>query len=190
MPSPEGRRTRPAKTRGDEVLNQIWESEVYSIGTIDEEHMMIHKGLSYTYSNYYSDIDTPSGVKFVLFPTGSTYRAHLDVQGILSGQAGRFTIFETGAVTVTGSDEVTPINRKRTSSNVAGTLLYEGSVVFRSGTKLLDDYIAAGNKLSDSLDHKEEYYLAPNKYYLVSLIPLADNATGSIHLNWYEEQEE
>ena len=189
MPAGEGRRARPSKTRGDEVLNQIWDSEVYSIGAIDEQHVMIHKGLSYTYSNYYSDIDEPSGVKFVLFPTGSTYSTHLTVDGILSGQAGRFSIYETGAVTVTGSDEVTPINRKRTSSNVAGTLLYEGSVVFRFVTIIFNEYIAAVKKLSDSVGRDDEFYLAPNKYYLVSVIPLADNATGAIHLNWYEEQE-
>jgi len=193
MPAGEGRRQRPSKTRGDEVLNHIWDPEVYSIGAIDEQHIMIHKGLSYTYSNYYDDIDAPSGVKFVLHTTGSAYRTHLTVDGILAGQAGRYTIYETGSglpfATSTGT-EVTPINRKRTSSNVAETLLYEDPVVFRSGVSLLNDYIAAGNKLSAEVGREDEFYLAPNKFYLVSVIPLADNATGSIHLNWYEEQEE
>ena len=187
------RRTHPPiKTRGDKVLGNIHDAEVYSIGAINEEHMMIHKGLSYHYSNYYADIDSPSGVKYALFATGSTYRAHFTVRGLLVGQAGRYTIYETGAglpFTANTGTQVTPLNRKRNSSNGAEALLWENPTVFRSGTKLLDDYIAAGNKLSDVVDHQDEWYCAPNKYYLISIIPAADNANGTIHLNWYEEQE-
>jgi len=182
----------PAKTFGDKVLGQVWDEEVYSLGSIDEQHVMIHKGLSFTYSDYYPDIDAPSGGKFVLFPTGSSYRAHFTLRGTVAGQAGRLTIYETGNgmpfLTATGT-EITPINRRRTSANTASMRVFKNPVVFRSGTKLVDEYVSAGNKLSDDIAHLDEWYLAPNKYYLISFIPDADNASGTVRLEWYEEQE-
>jgi len=192
------RRKEPSiKTRADKVLGQVHDSEVYSLGSISSEHVMIHKGLSYTYSTYFPDLDTPSGGKFALFPTGSDYRAHFTLRGTVEGQAGRLTIYETGAgllLASNGSDisgvRITPINRKRTSTNIAEMQVYEGAIVFRSGTKLVDEWIPAGNKLSAEISHTDEWYLAPNNYYLVSWIPDADNASGNVRLEWYEEQED
>ena len=185
------RNNPPNKTHGDKVLGNVWDAEVYSLGAIDETHVMIHKGLSFHVGQYWADIDSPSGVKYALFPTGSDYRCHITFKSKINGQPTRVTLYETGAghiLTGTGS-QITPINRKRTSSYTAQTLVWENPTVFRSGFKLVDDYIAAGVKSSDEINHSDEWYLAPNKIYFVSVVPDADNASGTIHLDFYEEQE-
>jgi len=186
------KRTRfPRKTRADEVLGQIWYKDMKSLGSISAPHMAIHRGWSWTYNEYFADNDTPSGIRFLLHTTGSDYRVNMKNEYDIISQATRIHIYELsgfGAIVSTGSP-LTPVNRKRTVAGSSNAKLYGGVDAPISGILLESHYVPAANKQGGTAGRQDELLLAPNSWYLIALIPEADNGKADVTLNWYEEPE-
>ncbi len=167
------------------VWDGAWRERVPLV--VDEDHQHVHEGITY-HSNYSTPDATPiadnaSLDMWVSVPADLTPNV---VWGFFSGGMAQTYIYE--APTVSGEGTlVTPINRRRDSSNTAGMVTRHTPTVSDVGTPLHDgDWQGSGRSGQDKSRATQELILKPRTTYLWRLTARANNIAATIELDWYE----
>ena len=186
------------KSLVDYIINEIWENGDPHIGTIETEHMRIHRGEHFFRDFYLSDIDDPSGIKFLINPTGASTEAHLLYAANFTAGT-RIEIYE-GFTPLTTGVQYVALNNKRDSATSADALLYKDCTISganpaahrATGALISVIYLgAAGSNPNVNAPgaggRGSELILNSNVKYLFWVRPDADNTKGTVGFNWYEE---
>jgi hypothetical protein len=166
-----------------------------ALETIDYPHHEIHSGSSYSICITTDDLDTnPLRINFST-PAGNKY-AHMFVTAYSSGQA-ELTLREAYTGGGANGTTLTPFNRNRNSANTsmlisthgtpAAGIMTQGADAATGGNVLLTEEFGAGkDKQSGESRNENEWVLAENTLYQMSLLSTTNLIVATLTLNWYE----
>lgn len=181
----------PLYIMADENGNLVY-VDTYSaaLGIIDQEHLQIHRGVTYTLAKQVTIDDaggaTPVHEFLAIVPAGVVpHFRHVLVQT----DGGPFLVefFEGPTVSSNGTLQ-TPYNNNRNSTNTADTAVYDGPTITADGT-LLEAFLAPTTKGALGQDGANEWILKAGTVYLLRITNQTNGAGTSefvINLNWYE----
>ena len=159
-----------------------------AVGTIEQEHLQIHKGNGYQLSGEIAALGTTDSAYFLIDPVSPIhwrdYRifaddAPLDIE-----------LFENPTTTVNGT-ALTPLNRNRLSSNTATAAVYSGPTVTDDGDRLYISRIVGTGTGANTTGEVEglpvEWIIDGGNTYLLKI---TNNSGGNVDLIyqffWYE----
>lgn len=161
-----------------------------AVGSIDQEHLQIHRGVTYTISRQVT-IDDSGGAtptyEFLASVPASTYPHFRHI--IVQSDGGPFVVeLYEGTTTSADGTSITPYNNNRNSSNTSSTACYYGPTITDDGT-LIEAFLAPSTKGSFGSDGANEWILKPSTKYMVRI---TNNTAGAgtsefvVNINWYE----
>lgn len=149
-----------------------------AMGTIDQEHLMVHMGNAYKVVDR-STIDDSGGTtphKYYLINVPASVYPHLRYVQV-SSDGGPFDVQLSQGPTDTGGVALTPQNCNRNYTNSAGTVWKRDPSVTLEGT-VIDDILVPATKQQGgfNLDTPDENILKPSTEFLIKI---TNNTSGA-----------
>lgn len=159
-----------------------------SLQTISYAHHEIHGGSSYHIN--ISDVNISSNpLRIKIEIPAQSKRIHIVAFGTSSGES-TFTITENPTGGATGGSSITPINRRRDSSNTSVTICTEGVSAPTGGTVLTEEKHGFDkDKISGETRGTNEWVLGEGvsaTTYVFELESGTSDVVGNLALEWYE----
>jgi len=155
------------------------------------EHGEVHEGKTYTLEDSNADVNaTPLHLSFTTPDTEEL--THLLINYDVAGQA-EFVFTEAPTGGLTGGTAATPLNRRRSSTNVSDwTNVLKGAAAPTGGTTLTDRFSggAQGNASTPGGTRgQREWNLKPNTSYSLRITSTTAGANGFLELVWYSHSD-
>lgn len=154
--------------------------------TVSVEHSEIHEGDLYSYSDVF---DIPnSGNRTILFitPPGPQL-LHMFFEMDAEAE-GEMYFFESPTISNNGT-LVTAINRNRTSSNVAESILFTDPTSTANGTLLRQRHWGSGKATGGSAEMFGEFILLPSTNYILRIVNFTTSPNHcSTEITWYRHE--
>ena len=165
-------------------------SHRYTQPTIESDHEKIHDGDAFfaTTRTAYQGLDIATPLTMMITTPNTTNRIHTIVDAVVSAVAW-LSVVESPA-NATGGAAVVGYNRERDSSTSATAVVVSavtGSDL--TGTEITNTIMGGGfavGSFGGTRRGAAEWVLAANTSYVVTLLSIADNNTGTLGLDWYE----
>jgi hypothetical protein len=161
---------------------------VTALSTIPTQHHEVHEGETFNASAFIVDLADDANLVMLLV-TAAGVESHLTFELACGGDA-EVQFYEDTTTSNQGVG-IAERNMKRSSANVATTVVTKAPTVTLDGTLLFNKAIpggTGGNAAGGSVRDDTEWILAPNKQYLIRLFNRSGNPKiASIVSQWYEE---
>lgn len=164
------------------------DSSTNTLQNIDYAHHEIHAGSAYQVNITNTNINsTPLRIKIVV--PAQEKRLHMLAFGVSSGES-VFTITENPTGGATGGSSLTPINKRRDSSNVSSATLTQGVSAPTGGNVItLENHGFDKDKISGETRDQAEWILGKtgtSETYVFELESGTSDVVGNLLLAWYE----
>lgn len=169
-------------------------TSIISKPVLDIVHQRIHEGNHFMIHRIATGINIANPKYFLIIPPpvqsdGSVIEMHIIFE-VVTDIGGTLELFENPTVTSNGTG-LTIINNNRRSSTPSLCQIFENPIVTNDGTSLFAERAGTttlGTKLGEFERNDEEIILHQADTYILKFIPLADGASITMEINWYDNR--
>tara|TARA_Y100000310_G_scaffold344205_1_gene455713 strand:- start:2488 stop:3129 length:642 start_codon:yes stop_codon:yes gene_type:complete len=156
----------------------------HALEIITFAHHELHEGDSYTIQTF-TDIDNGNSLDLRITTPDNPTLIHITIEVQVEAEFEMF-LYESG--NVTGGNIITPINRKRGSTNTSNTTFTSAPTVTTTGNLLAKQKQVSGERIGGEEREQNEFIFARDTTYLFRLTNTSgsNNQFASVKLNWYE----